>query len=135
MDAKTPFTLTVAYVDEIVAAFNRHDVEAIVNYFTEDGEWYLARGPERHGRCLKGHDEIRAHLTSRNAQIPDMRWLDGKSWVSGDTAMSTWTVQGKTVDGEAIDWWGIDYWAFEGGTLKVKDTYWKSVRPDEPGQL
>lgn len=135
MDAKTPFTLTVAYVDEIVEAFNRHDIEAIVNYFAEDGEWFLARGPEPHGRRLKGHDEIRAHLTARNGQIPDMRWLDGKSWVSGSTAMSTWTVQGKTIDGEVIDWWGIDYWAFEGDKLTVKDTYWKYVRPDEPGQL
>ena len=34
------------YVKEILDAFNRRDVDAIVGFFTDDAEWLLARGPE-----------------------------------------------------------------------------------------
>ncbi len=134
MTAETDPAVTVEFVDSIVDAFNRHDVDAIVNHFAADGEWFLARGPEPHGRCLRGHAEIRALLTSRFERIPDMRWVNGQSWVSGNTATSTWTVRGKALDGDAMDWWGIDFWEFSDGKITKKDTYWKMVRLDDPDQ-
>lgn len=130
MSGKSDGALTVELVDEIVEAFNRHDVEAIVGYFAEDAEWYLARGPEPCGRRVKGRAAIRELLSRRYERIPDMRWVNGRSWVSGNVAMSTWTVRGHAVDGEEIDCWGIDFWEFENGRIKKKDTYWKQIRED-----
>jgi ketosteroid isomerase-like protein len=131
MTRKTNSGVSVEFVDGIVEAFNRHDVDAIVDYFADDAEWYLARGPEPCGRRLKGKEAIRDLLTRRYRRIPDMRWIDGRSWVSGNVAMSTWTVLGNAVDGEKIDWWGIDFWEFENGKIKKKDTYWKHVREED----
>ncbi len=133
MDAKTGERITVAYVDRIVDAFNRHDVDAIIDFFAEDGEWFLARGPEPHGRRLKGKAQIRDLLAKRYEHMPDMRWTNGKSWVSGNVAMSTWTVQGTASDGEAINYWGIDYWEFDrNGKIVKKDTYWKQYQATDP---
>ena len=38
--------LTIALLDAVQDAFNRHDVDGILSYFAEDGEWLMARGPD-----------------------------------------------------------------------------------------
>ena len=83
------------YVKEILDAFNRRDVDAIVDFFTDDAEWLLARGPEPCGRRLVGKEQIRELLATRFEMIPDMRWVDSKSWIHGNQAVSEWRVQGR----------------------------------------
>jgi pimeloyl-ACP methyl ester carboxylesterase/ketosteroid isomerase-like protein len=119
-------------VENASGAFNSRDVDAIVDLFTEDAEWYLARGPEACGRLVKGRAAIRELLASRYARFPDMRWVHKGAWASGNAAFSTWTVQGKAADGEIINWWGIDYWEFADAKITRKDTYWKYVERDDP---
>ena len=36
--------ITVALIDEIVEAFNRHDIEKILTYFSDDGQMISASG-------------------------------------------------------------------------------------------
>ena len=38
--------VTIALLDAIQDAFNRHDVDGILSYFADDGEWLMARGPD-----------------------------------------------------------------------------------------
>ncbi|MEE9301521.1 MAG: nuclear transport factor 2 family protein [Alphaproteobacteria bacterium] len=118
------------YVKEILDAFNRRDVDAIVGFFTDDAEWLLARGPEPCGRRLVGKEQIRELLETRFEMIPDMRWVDSKSWIHGNQAVSEWRVQGTTTTGEKIDWLGCDLWEFRDGKIAKKDTYWKYVEKE-----
>lgn len=118
------------YVKEILDAFNRRDVDAIVGFFTDDAEWLLARGPEPCGRRLVGKEQIRELLATRFEMIPDMRWVDSKSWIHGNQAVSEWRVQGTTTTGEKIDWLGCDLWEFRDGKIAKKDTYWKYVEKE-----
>jgi ketosteroid isomerase-like protein len=120
-------SITVEQVDAIVDAFNRHDVDAIVDHFADDAVWLLARGPEPYGSRLVGNAQIRELLTTRFEKIPDMRWVNGTSWVSGNHAASEWTVQGMTDSGERLDCLGCDLWEFRDGKIIKKDTYWKYV--------
>ncbi len=122
----------VELVEEASAAFNSCNVDAIVELFAEEADWYLARGPEACGRLVKGREAIRELLASRYARFPDMRWVHKGAWASGNAAFSTWTVQGKAGDGEIIDWWGIDYWEFADAKITRKDTYWEYVERDDP---
>ena len=120
--------VTVELLEEICQAFNRHDVEAIVDYFAEDGEWLMARGPEHpHGRRCVGRREIGEVLAARFRVIPDMRWEDTRHWVVGNKAFSEWIVRGTTTEGERLDYLGCDLWEFARGKLVKKDTYWKLV--------
>lgn len=119
---------TIALLDAVQDAFNRHDVNAILSYFVEDCEWLMARGPEhRVGRLLSGKQAIGEVLTARFAQIPDMRWEDMTHAAFGDRAMSEWTVRGTTTDGAKLDYLGCDLWLLQNDKIKRKDTYWKSV--------
>jgi ketosteroid isomerase-like protein len=127
MSAGKSTQITTDYLTEIVDAFNRHDVDQIVSYFADDGEFYMAHGPEAFGRRLKGKEEIRDVLAKRFEKIQDMRWIGEAHWVFGNKALSEWTVQGTMKTGERIDWLGCDLWEFQNGKIVKKDTYWKQV--------
>jgi taurine dehydrogenase small subunit len=122
----------IRQLDAIQDAFNRHDVDAILDAFAEDCVWVMARGPSApEGRRCTGKDEIGAVLRARFEQIPDMRWVDMSHFVAGDRAASEWTVKGTSVDGKQLDLLGCDLWEFRGDKVVRKDTYWKTVEPPE----
>ena len=119
--------VSVALVEEIVDAFNRHDVDTIIDHFAEDGEFFLAAGPEACGQQYHGREAIREILAARVAAMPDIQWNGGQSWVFGDKALSEWRVQGTLPDGGRIDCLGCDLWQFRDGKIVKKDTYYKQV--------
>jgi ketosteroid isomerase-like protein len=124
----TTRTITIEYLTKIVDAFNRHDVDAIASYFADDGQFLTARGPHSFGNRITGPKQIADYLARRYKTIPDMRWEDEVHFVSGNRALSEWTVKGTMTTGETIDWTGCDVWKFDDqGKIKVKDTYWKYV--------
>ena len=120
--------VTTERMREISAAFNSRDVDRIVECFTEDGVFCLARGPESVGRTLKGKAIIRRALADRFEQIPDMRWENEDYILAGDRAISIWTVRGRGVDGEELDYQGCDIYRFDpAGKIVHKNTFWKIV--------
>ena len=48
-------------------------------------------------------------------------------FVTGDRAVSIWTVTGTGADGERLDYHGCDIYQFRGDQILNKDTYWKLV--------
>ena len=120
--------VTTERMREISAAFNSRDVDRIVECFTEDGVFCLARGPESVGRTLKGKAIIRRALADRFEQIPDMRWENEDYILAGDRAISIWTVRGRGVDGEELNYQGCDIYRFDpAGKIVHKNTFWKIV--------
>ena len=119
--------ITTERMREISAAFNSRDVDRIVECFTEDGVFCLARGPESVGRTLKGKAIIRRALADRFEQIPDMRWENEEYILAGDRALSVWTVRGQGADGEALNYQGCDIYRFHGDKINHKNTFWKIV--------
>ncbi len=84
--------ITTEYLEEIVAAFNRHDLDAIGSYFAPDGRFLTARGSGAHGNELVGSAAICEYLGQRYELIPDMRWIGESHFISGNRALSDWTV-------------------------------------------
>ena len=124
--------VTIELMRAISAAFNSRDVERIVDCFTEDATFCLARGPEPVGRTLKGKAAIRKALSDRFRQIPDMRWENEEYVLAGapgseDRAVSVWTVRGKGSDGEELNYQGCDIYTFRGDKISRKNTFWKIV--------
>jgi len=112
---------------EINAAFNSRNVDRIMEFFTEDATFLMARGPEPSGRRVQGKAAIRKVLADRFAVITGMRWEHIDHFVTGDRAVSVWTVTGTGADGEALDYRGCDIYQFRGDKICHKDTYWKLV--------
>ena len=119
--------VTIELMRSISAAFNSRDVERIVDCFTEDATFCLARGPEPVGRTLNGKAAIRQALFDRFLQIPDMRWENEEYILAGDRAISLWTVRGQGSDGEELNYQGCDIYRFEGDKIIHKNTFWKIV--------
>jgi steroid delta-isomerase-like uncharacterized protein len=111
---------------EVLEAFNRHDLEAIMSHFAEDCVFESPRGPERHGRRFVGKAEVRRGLAARFEGIPDVHYADDSHFACGDRGVSEWTITGTTVDGVTVDVRGCDLWAFDDdGLVTRKDSFWK----------
>ena len=122
MDNPTP-----ALMKEINAAFNSRDVDRIMAFFADDCTFLMARGPEAVSRRVHGKDAVRRVLADRFKVIPDMRWDHIDHFVTGDRAVSVWTVTGRGADGERLEYQGCDLYRFRGDKIQHKDTYWKLV--------
>jgi ketosteroid isomerase-like protein len=115
---------------EVLEAFNRHDLDAIMVHFAEDCVLETPRGPDPWGRRFVGKSEVRQGLAARFEGIPDVHYGAGDHFVSGDRGLSEWTLSGTTVEGERIEVRGCDLWTFGADdTIVRKDSFWKLREP------
>ena len=119
-------SIMTARMEEILESFNAHDVDRIVGNFDENGEFLMAAGPEPYGERFVGREAISEVLRQRFSAVPDIRWVDAKTWISDDRAVTEWRVQGTTVNGR-MDCLGCELLEFRDGKVLKKDTYYKQV--------
>ena len=102
--------MTEDVLQAVLDAFNRHDLDAILEHFADDAVFESPRGPEPFGTRFVGKDEVRAGLAKRFAGIPDVHYGDDRHFVSGDGSrgVSEWTLTGTTADGEHLEVRGCD---------------------------
>jgi ketosteroid isomerase-like protein len=109
-------------------AFNRHDLDSILDHFAEDCVFYMPRGSAPRGDRYAGKSEMRAGLAKRFEGIPDVHYGDDRHWVCGDDfGVSEWTLTGTTVSGEKIEVRGVDLLEFVAGKITRKDSFWKII--------
>jgi ketosteroid isomerase-like protein len=120
-------TVTVETLKEILDAFNRHDLDAIMAFFTEESVFDMPRGPHPWGQRFVGKAQVREGLAGRFAGIPDVHYGEDSHWVCGDRGVSEWTLTGTTTAGVHIEVRGCDLWEFRDGLVRRKDSYWKIV--------
>ena len=119
--------VTTATLKSLLAAFNAHDLDAIMGYFAEDCVLLMPRGPEPEGRRLVGKSAVREGLAGRFAGLPDVHYGDDQHWVAGNLGVSTWLLTGTTKAGEQVRVRGVDLLEFRHGKVTKKDSYWKLV--------
>jgi ketosteroid isomerase-like protein len=114
-------------LQEFLDAFNAHDVDAIMSFFTEDCVLDTPRGPAPGGRHMVGRQQVREGIQARFDGIPDITYVNDRHWTSGDRGVSEWTIRGTQTTGEAIEVRGCDLFEFTGGMISRKDSFWKIV--------
>jgi len=119
--------VTTSTLKAFLAAFNAHDLDAIMGFFAEDCEFYMPRGTEAWGTRYVGKSAVREGLATRFAGIPDVHYGDDNHWVAGNLGISTWLLTGTTKTGEQIRVRGVDLLEFRDGKIVKKDSYWKIV--------
>lgn len=120
---------SVQTLQAILAAFNAHDLDRIMEFFAEDCSFDMPRGPEPWGARFVGKAAVREALASRFAGLPDVQYTDDRHWVSSDLGVSEWLLTGTTPDGRRVCVRGCDHWQFRDGKVVRKDSYWKIVEP------
>lgn len=108
-------------------AFNRHDLDAIMEFFAEDCVLYMPRGAKPRGDRFEGKDAVRQGLSRRFEGLPDVHYGDDRHWTCGEFGVSEWTLTGTPKSGGPIEVRGVDLLEFQNGKIIRKDSFWKIV--------
>ena len=120
----------VRVLHEVLDAFNRHDLDAIMSYFAEDAVFETPRGSDPWGRRFVGKAGVRQGLAARFDGIPDVHYGEDSHFACARRGVSEWTITGTSVDGLRIEVRGCDIWAFDAdGLITRKDSFWKIREP------
>jgi hypothetical protein len=112
----------------LVAAFNDHDLDRIMEFFTDDCVFDSPRGVGAGGTRFVGVAAVREGLAQRFTGIPDVHYGDDEHWVCGDRGVSRWLLTGTTTLGERVEVRGCDLFDLaDDGRITRKDSYWKLV--------
>lgn len=123
--------VTEETLKQILEAFNRHDLDAIMEFFSDDCSFDFPRGSESWGQRYVGKSQVREALAGRFKGIPDVHYGEDRHWISsnGNMGLSEWTLTGTTTSGLNLKVRGCDLWEFRNGKITRKDSYWKIVEP------
>ena len=109
-------------------AWNRHDLDGLMTFMTDDCEFRSSAGPQSGGTVYQGREAVRAGFAKAWADIPDARWTGARHFVMGNRGVSEWTFVGtRASDGAPIEVDGCDLFTFSGGRIRVKNS-WRKQR-------
>jgi steroid delta-isomerase-like uncharacterized protein len=118
--------VTVKFLDDFAAAWNRHDCDALLDFVTDDCIFDTSSGPNAFGERHKGKAALRAAFPRIWDLFPDARWEEATHVVCGDRGFSEWTFRGTDRNGVAVEMRGIDVFRFRDGKIAHKDTFRKT---------
>jgi ketosteroid isomerase-like protein len=118
---------TIETLQRLLAAFNAHDLDAVMSFFVDDAVLEMPRGPHPWGRRFQGLEAVRVGLASRFAGLPDVHYGEDRHWVSGDRGCSEWLLTVTSTQGDRIEVRGCYLFEFMGGKIARMDSYWKLI--------
>ena len=123
--------VTAATLAAFSDAWNRHDIDALMSFMSEDCVFQTAAGPDACGTRISGREAVRQAFAAAWAAVPDAQWTNGVHFVSGDFGTSQWTFTGTAADGSRIETDGIDVFTFKDGKIALKNVF-RKTRPNLP---
>ncbi len=123
-----PSTVNVTFLQDFAAAWNRHDIDALMGFMAPDCAFHAAAGPDLMGRSFIGRDAVREGFEQAWKTFPDAAWLDGEYFVSGDRGVAECTFRGTKADGSRTEARMVDVFTFRDGKIAIKNAY----RKDRP---
>ncbi len=115
-----------ALLERFCAAWNAHDVEALMACMADPCAFHASSGPDAAGQRYVGRDAVRAGYAAIFEAFPDAQWRNGRHRVTGDRGVSTWRFFGHDRAGRLHDVDGCDLFTFEGESISLKDSYRKA---------
>jgi ketosteroid isomerase-like protein len=107
-------------------AWNRHDIDALMSFMTQDCVFDASAGPEICGQRSEGWAAVRGAFAQVWVTFPDARWGNARHFVCGDRGVSEWTFTGTRQDGTKVEVHGCDLFTFRDGKISVKNSYRKN---------
>jgi steroid delta-isomerase-like uncharacterized protein len=124
-------SVTIADLQAFADAWNRHDLETLISFMTDDCVFEASSGPEVCGTRYVGRQAVRAGYADAWHPYPDAQWRSPRHFVCGDRGVSEWTFTGTRADGTRVEVNGCDVFTFRDGKIAVKNSYRKSRPPLE----
>jgi len=111
-------------IDRYNAAWNAHDVDAIVSLHAPD----MVFANHTAGEIVEG-EAVRAHIAQIFENWPDLQFRGRRLYVRDGLVVSEWTATGTASDGRRLEWDGVDIFPFRDGLIARKDVYSSSHNP------
>src|SRR4030095_1962512 len=96
---------------EICEAFNAHDLDRIMAFFSDDCVLEMPRGSKPWGSRFEGKRDVREALATRFEGLPDVHYGNDEHFVdeAANTGISKWTLTGTTREGARREVQGCDF--------------------------
>jgi taurine dehydrogenase small subunit len=124
--------VTTEVLQAFADAWNRHDVDALMSFMTDDCVFEASAGPSVCGTQYVGREAVRAGFAEVWAIFPDAQWTNARHFVHGERGVSEWTFTGTRSDGTRVEVNGCDLFTFRGDKIALKNSYRKN-RPAVAG--
>jgi ketosteroid isomerase-like protein len=111
-------------IDLYNAAWNAHDVEAIVGFHAPGMVFENHTAGER----VEG-DDVGPHIARIFENWPDLTFRGRRLYAADGLVVSEWTASATDRDGRRLEWDGVDIFPFEDGRILRKDVYSAAHRP------
>ncbi len=121
--------VSVQLLKDFGDAWNRHDIETLMSFMSDQCEFHAVAGPDLMGRSFVGREAVREGFQLAWQTFPDATWLDGVHFVCGDRGVSETTFKGTKADGSRIEARMVDVFTFHDGKIAVKNAYRKDRPP------
>jgi steroid delta-isomerase-like uncharacterized protein len=121
--------VTTEMLQAFADAFNRHDLDAVMSFMTEDCVFESSAGPDIYGTRYAGREAARAGFAEVLKTFPDARWGTARHFVQGERGVSEWTFTGTRADGTRVEVHGCDLFVFRDGKIALKNSFRKNRTP------
>ena len=129
--SETKQAVTAATLQAFGDAWNRHDIDGLMSFMSDDCVFQTAAGPDACGSRHVGTAAVRKAFAAAWETVKDAQWENGQHFVQGDFGVSQWTFTGTAPDGSRIETDGVDLFAFRNGKITLKNAF-RKVRPNLP---
>ena len=118
--------VTIKELEAFGDGWNRHDVDSLMTFMTDDCVFETTTGKEACGTRYEGRERVREAFAKVFKIFPDAYFGDARHFVAGDRGVSEWLFTGTTSDGRKVEVNGCDLFTFRHGKIVRKDSYFKN---------
>ncbi len=118
--------VTIQLLEAFADAWNRHDVDALMSFMTDDCIFESSGGEQTCGTRYEGAEAVRKGYAKAWEDYPDAKWNNPQHFIHGDRGVSEWVFTGTNSAGERSEAAGCDIFTFRDGKILVKNSYRKN---------
>lgn len=116
-------------LSDLVRAWNAQDVEHVIECFAADGIYRASSGPEPLGACFRGPAAIRGAIEAGFRDYPNGHTTVTSVVIAEQRGLAEWYFEFTGSEGKCTRVYGCDAYEFEGGKIKMKNSYVKQYVP------
>jgi ketosteroid isomerase-like protein len=107
------------------AAWARHDIEALMTFFTEDCVYEASVGPEP-GKTYIGREVVQQGIREMLEHDKHGESRGGPMFIFGDKGIAEWSYVWTESDGRVVEMRGCDIYEFSGDKIRRKNAFRKA---------
>ena len=118
--------VTPMLLEKVGQAFNRNDIDAVMECFAPDAIFDHASGFETYGTRFEGHEALKMVFGDLFESVQSVSWETVDERICGDKAYCEYIRRVTFHDGEYQEFLSVDILTFKDGLITHKNTYYKN---------